>query len=81
MAANSNKASSIMDVNGEAVDLVMSKHGVKTLIHGHTHRPDQHYVANGERIVLGDWDSMGWALEMNSAGYKLQSFPLRETEQ
>jgi len=81
MAANSNKASSIMDVNGEAVDRVMSKHGVNTLIHGHTHRPDQHYVANGERIVLGDWDSMGWALEMNSAGYKLQSFPLWETEQ
>lgn len=80
MAANSNKASAIMDVNTRAVDRVMQKHAVTTLIHGHTHRPDQHSVACGERIVLGDWDRMGWALEMNDSGYKLQSFPLLETE-
>ena len=80
MAVNSNKASSIMDVNGAAVDRVMQKYGVKTLIHGHTHRPDQHLVAEGERIVLGDWDRMGWALEMDETGYRLQSFALLETE-
>lgn len=80
MAANSNKASSIMDVNAAAVDRVMEKHGVSTLIHGHTHRPDRHSTASGERIVLGDWDSHGWALEMDDSGYQLQSFPLLATE-
>jgi UDP-2,3-diacylglucosamine hydrolase len=81
MAANSNKASSIMDVNASAVDLVMAKHGVSLLIHGHTHRPDQHSLVNGERIVLGDWDRMGWAIEMDPSGYKLESFPLQQAEQ
>ncbi|MBT7258127.1 MAG: UDP-2,3-diacylglucosamine diphosphatase, partial [Porticoccaceae bacterium] len=35
---------------------------------------------SGERIVLGDWDSHGWALEMDDSGYQLQSFPLLATE-
>ena len=70
-----------MDVNASAVDLVMAKHGVSLLIHGHTHRPDQHSLVNGERIVLGDWDRMGWALEMDPSGYKLESFPLQQAEQ
>lgn len=75
-AANSNKPSAIMDVNSDAVDRVMQKHGVSLLIHGHTHRPDQHSVTRGERLVLGDWDSMGWVIEMDKAGHNLQSFPL-----
>lgn len=75
-AANSNKPSAIMDVNSDAVDRVMQKHGVSLLIHGHTHRPDQHSVTRGERLVLGDWDGMGWVIEMDKAGHNLQSFPL-----
>ena len=35
-AANANKPSAIMDVNTNAVDS-LSKHQVKTLIHGHTY--------------------------------------------
>ena len=49
----------IMDVNQAAVAAAMRKHGVRTLIHGHTHRPaTHHFELDGqpaERIVLGDW--------------------------
>ncbi|HET7063031.1 MAG TPA: UDP-2,3-diacylglucosamine diphosphatase [Rudaea sp.] len=49
----------IMDVNQAAVIAAMRKHGVRTLIHGHTHRPATHrFDLDGqaaERIVLGDW--------------------------
>jgi UDP-2,3-diacylglucosamine hydrolase len=49
----------IMDVNQGAVAAAMRKHGVRTLIHGHTHRPATHrFDLDGqaaERIVLGDW--------------------------
>jgi len=49
----------IMDVNQAAVLAAMRKHGVRTLIHGHTHRPATHrFEFDGqvaERIVLGDW--------------------------
>ena len=49
----------IMDVNQAAVIAAMRKHGVRTLIHGHTHRPATHrFEVDGqaaERIVLGDW--------------------------
>ena len=79
-AANSNKASAIMDVNGEAVDNIMAKHKVTILIHGHTHRPDRHQIANGERIVLGDWHSLGWVLSLDDNGYDLQSFTIPAAE-
>jgi UDP-2,3-diacylglucosamine hydrolase len=49
----------IMDVNQAAVEAAMRKHGVRKLIHGHTHRPATHrFDLDGlpaERIVLGDW--------------------------
>lgn len=80
-AANSNKASAIMDVNGEAVDNIMAKHKVTTLIHGHTHRPVRHQIAIGERIVLGDWHSLGWVLSLDDDGYDLQSFTIPAAEQ
>jgi UDP-2,3-diacylglucosamine hydrolase len=74
IAANSNKASAIMDVNAEAVAAVMSKHNVKVLVHGHTHRPNRHALASGERIVLGDWHDLGWVLCLDDSGYNLESF-------
>jgi UDP-2,3-diacylglucosamine hydrolase len=53
------KPAEIMDVNPNAVDAAMRKHGVQRLIHGHTHRPATHRLnLDGnvtERIVLGDW--------------------------
>jgi UDP-2,3-diacylglucosamine hydrolase len=75
-AANSNKASEIMDVNPQAVIEVMSKHNVSTLIHGHTHRPDTHHIDIGRRIVLGDWDQKGWYLTLNEQGLNQTSFKI-----
>jgi UDP-2,3-diacylglucosamine hydrolase len=73
-AANANKPSAIMDVNANAVEAVMAKHCVSTLIHGHTHRPDSHQHENGERIVLGDWHDKGWYIAWDSAGINLNNF-------
>lgn len=74
------KPSDITDVNLGQVAETMRRHGVRTLIHGHTHRPAVHQlVIDGEparRIVLGDWDTAGWCLEVDENGYRLESFPL-----
>ncbi len=48
---------SIMDVNTAAVHAVMKRHEVKTLVHGHTHRPARHDLGDGAvRWVLSDWE-------------------------
>ena len=39
------KAPEIMDVNGTAVERAFRKHSVRTLIHGHTHRPAVHELS------------------------------------
>jgi UDP-2,3-diacylglucosamine hydrolase len=75
-AANANKPSAIMDVNAQAVDRVMAKHQVKTLIHGHTHRPDRHQHSHGERIVLGDWHDKGWYVIWDTNGLELCHFEI-----
>ncbi|SFR48956.1 UDP-2,3-diacylglucosamine hydrolase [Marinobacter daqiaonensis] len=68
MAKNQGKQESIMDVTPEEVVREMESHGVQRLIHGHTHRPAIHVLeANGEpawRIVLGDWDTHAWWLDV-----------------
>ncbi len=74
--ANSNKAEDIMDVTPAEVEREMAEHGVRYLIHGHTHRPACHELSFGERWVLGDWDSHGWYLESTSSGFELQKFPI-----
>ncbi|MEX6665631.1 UDP-2,3-diacylglucosamine diphosphatase [Pseudomonas sp. W2-17] len=72
------KANDIVDVTPEEVPRVMNESGVKTLIHGHTHRPAVHDVQLGEttaqRIVLGDWDREGWLLRIDESGFHLESF-------
>jgi len=49
----------IMDVNSAAVLADFEKYHVRTMVHGHTHRPAIHRIptSQGEltRIVLGDW--------------------------
>ncbi|GGD03442.1 UDP-2,3-diacylglucosamine diphosphatase [Halopseudomonas salina] len=74
------KPSDITDVNLGQVAETMRRHGVRTLIHGHTHRPAIHQlVIDGkpaQRIVLGDWDTAGWCLKVDENGYRLESFPL-----
>ncbi len=72
-------ASEIMDVNQNTVEEVMREHGVDTLLHGHTHRPDiHHFETDGQamtRIVLGDWHRQGSAVRWDEAGYDLQALP------
>ncbi|XLY90158.1 UDP-2,3-diacylglucosamine diphosphatase [Ectopseudomonas mendocina] len=74
------KASEIIDVTPEEVVRVMAAHGVRTLIHGHTHRPAVHeLIVNGQaarRIVLGDWDRQGWALQIDDEGFNQAPFEL-----
>lgn len=68
------KASDITDVSSDAVAQVMRKYGVRTLIHGHTHRPALHTLEQGQRIVLGDWEQQGWYIRINPAGIELHSY-------
>lgn len=72
------KANEIVDVTPEEVPKVMAAHGVRTLVHGHTHRPAIHkLVVDGEparRIVLGDWDRRGWTLQVDGQGFALEPF-------
>lgn len=53
------KPAAIMDVNEAAVRAAFERHGVRRIIHGHTHRPADHlYELPGGRAtrhVLADW--------------------------
>lgn len=77
---NQMKAADIMDVTPEEVDKVMTENSVKTLIHGHTHRPFDHYWQHDNeqrrRIVLGDWsNTQGWQIRYNqTTGFELSEF-------
>ena len=74
------KAASITDVTQSEVVRMMTKYNVRTLVHGHTHRPASHSLeVNGQsaqRIVLGDWDQQGWALQVDENGYQQSAFTL-----
>jgi len=76
------KASDIVDVTLDEVPRQMAVHGVRTLIHGHTHRPAVHeLLVEGQparRIVLGDWDRSGWVLQADEHGLQLDSFPIEQ---
>ena len=84
MAANASKNADIMDVTESEVLASFARHQVDLLIHGHTHRPQvHHYRENGQsltRIVLGDWDRTGWALQYGADHhFELQQFTLAAT--
>ena len=74
------KASEIVDVTPDEVLRLMTRHRVRTLIHGHTHRPATHeFELDGQparRIVLGDWDRQGWVLQVDEAGLVQTPFAL-----
>lgn len=76
----SEAADGIMDVNADAVREAFQAHGVRRLIHGHTHRPNTHtFELDGrpaERIVLGDWFEQGSVLRYRDGAYELQALPL-----
>lgn len=70
----------ITDVNQAAVETLMREACVRTMIHGHTHRPATHrFDVDGDeytRIVLGAWHATASVLHWDSAGYRLQPCPL-----
>jgi UDP-2,3-diacylglucosamine hydrolase len=45
------------DVDAAAAAVWMRAADAQTMIHGHTHRPADHIVGEGRRIVLTDWDA------------------------
>ncbi|WNW11036.1 UDP-2,3-diacylglucosamine diphosphatase [Pseudomonas sp. DTU_2021_1001937_2_SI_NGA_ILE_001] len=71
------KANDIVDVTPEEVPRIMRAFGVRTLIHGHTHRPAIHKLQidehTGQRIVLGDWDRQGWVLQADGQEFALHT--------
>ena len=79
------KANDIVDVTPDEVPRVMEHFGVRTLIHGHTHRPAIHKLQIGDqaarRIVLGDWDKQGWAVQVDEQGFQLAAFDFMAPQQ
>lgn len=65
----SEKSLSIMDVTKSAVEESLAKHRCKSLIHGHTHRPDVHKNDQYLRCVLGDWDDFIWLATIEGTAY------------
>ena len=72
------KPAQIMDVNADAVRDAFRRHGVRQLIHGHTHRPARHDIevdgARCVRWVLPDWYGRGGYLVLDDVGPRLVSF-------
>ena len=75
--ATAAKKPEIMDVNRAAVEAAFRQHGVRHLIHGHTHRPAQHVLtldgAELRRTVLGDWYEQGSVLACDARGCVLEN--------
>ena len=79
--AQQNKSEAIMDVNPAAIDALFDQSQTSVMIHGHTHRPARHLLADDKvRWVLPDWDCDasqkrgGW-ISLDAAG-RLQSHDL-----
>jgi len=70
------KPAEIMDVNANAVAGAFRSHGIRRMIHGHTHRPARHeHLVDGrqrERWVLPDWYAGGGFLVADDSGLQLR---------
>ncbi|AZE49755.1 UDP-2,3-diacylglucosamine diphosphatase [Pseudomonas chlororaphis] len=79
------KANDIVDVTPDEVPRIMQAFKVRTLVHGHTHRPAIHKLQIGDqaakRIVLGDWDRQGWVLQVDEQGFQLAAFDFVPSQQ
>jgi UDP-2,3-diacylglucosamine hydrolase len=80
MRLSRDKPAEIMDVNQRAVEDTMRAHGVRVLIHGHTHRQAIHdFTLDGapaRRYVLGDWHRTGSVLQYDAGEFHLDNFDL-----
>ena len=79
------KSRSIMDVTPNSVNDCFAQHQATLMIHGHTHRPMIHELSlnNGQkvrRIVLGDWNTDLWYLQIDDRDINLISQPIVTTE-
>jgi len=74
--ATSKKSNEITDVNNQSVEDFINEHQPDLFIHGHTHRPDIHNVGVSKRIVLGDWESVGWYFWLDEKSYELEQYPI-----
>ena len=79
--AMATKPEEIMDVNEAAVSDQMRRFGVRRLIHGHTHRPQDHGLLLDSqpalRQVLADWtDDRGEALIHHQGTWRRESWPV-----
>ena len=66
-------AESIGDVAGDTVRAWFARHGLRRMIHGHTHRPAIHVAGDATRIVLGDWCEQGSVLRVDAGGAALEA--------
>ena len=75
-AGKREKSAKIMDVDQRQVENVMRKHGVRKLIHGHTHSPAVHEFMLDNRIarryVMGDWYTQKSLLFCDNGNFALQ---------
>jgi UDP-2,3-diacylglucosamine hydrolase len=78
LEAGSMKSDDIMDVTAQEVERRMAAHGVRQLIHGHTHRPARHEGPAGLRWVLGAWEQRGWFIEAGPEGVYLNNFIINQ---
>lgn len=79
------KSRSIMDVTPSSVNDCFAQHQATLMIHGHTHRPMIHKLSlnNGQkvrRIVLGDWNTDLWYLQIDDRDINLISQPIDTAE-
>lgn len=47
------------DVEGDFARAWLKAADAQVMIHGHTHRPADHVLGAGRRVVLSDWDALG----------------------
>ena len=67
-------AETIGDVTPATVQGWFARHGIRRMIHGHTHRPAIHDEGGGNtRIVLGDWYQQGSVLRVDAGGAALEA--------
>lgn len=75
--ANALKAENITDVEEAEVLADLKRNDCSLMIHGHTHRPAIHNMAEGcTRWVLGDWTDYGWVLRQSEAEFSLERFSI-----
>lgn len=71
------KSDYITDVVEEDIVESLKAYDCRTMIHGHTHRPGQHRMADGyTRFVLGDWGRCGWQIYATPS-IRLECFSIR----